>query len=243
MKLEKVYSCPSMPWNSKNYRYSSPETVAGLVSIVIPTYNRLKFLEARINELLLQTYKDIEIIVVDDYSNDGTNDYLQLKRGEDSRIKIISCQSNSNNVSIPRNIGISYAKGEFITFADDDVIQFSDKVEVLLNNLNDNNIVVGQRRGHYSFSWPGNIDTSQFLFRKKLYDNYPYVLTTHADDFALLNTFRVEPYKIINNTVCEYLWHENNRTYKASRKTDPVHYHLLLDGMNIMNDVVLITEH
>lgn len=243
MKLEKVYSCQSASWNNKSYKYSQPETISGLVSFIMPTYNRLKFLESRIIELLRQTYTNIEIIIINDGSSDGSNDYLLEKSKQDERIKIITCQQNSNNVSIPRNIGISYARGEFITFADDDVVQLDNKVELLLDNLGGNNIVVGQRRGHYSFSWPGNIDTSQFLFRKNLYDKYPYVVTTHADDFALLNVFSSEPHKIIENTVCDYIWHDNNRTYKATRKTDPVHYNLLLENMNVQNDVLLITDH
>ena len=85
------------------------------VSVVIPVYNCEKYIAAAIDSVLCQTYKDYEIIVVNDGSSDGTNDIL-LRYG--SKIRVVS-QTNSGPAGA-RNTGVFNAKGEFIAFLDQD---------------------------------------------------------------------------------------------------------------------------
>ena len=87
-----------------------------LVSIVIPTHNRKKHVERLINSILENTYKNIEIIVIDDDSTDGTYEYLKEKFGNLPNFKIV--RNNKNLlVSGSRNKGIGLSKGELIFFS------------------------------------------------------------------------------------------------------------------------------
>lgn len=89
-----------------------------LVSIVVPVYNVEKYVERCIRSLLVQSYSNIEIIIVDDGSIDKSNQVCERLSQEDSRIKLYS-QPNKG-VSSARNLGILHAKGKYITFVDSD---------------------------------------------------------------------------------------------------------------------------
>lgn len=93
--------------------------MGSLVTIYIPTFNRLELLKRSINSVLNQTYRNIEIIVVDDYSTDGTQEFLKKISEEDGRIRYFLKETNSG-ACVSRNIAIKNANGEFITGLDDD---------------------------------------------------------------------------------------------------------------------------
>ncbi len=94
------------------------------VSVIIPTYNRAHFLCEALDSALSQTFKDFEIIIVDDGSTDNTKQVLE-KYG--SRIYYIY-QENKGRAEA-RNTGIRRAKGEHIAFLDDDDIWLPNKLE------------------------------------------------------------------------------------------------------------------
>lgn len=87
-----------------------------MLSVIVPCYNRERYIERCLNSIINQTYKNLEIIVVDDGSTDGTKDIISSI--SDKRIKYIY-QKNSG-VSNARNMGIDNANGELITFVDSD---------------------------------------------------------------------------------------------------------------------------
>lgn len=97
----------------------------GLVSIIIPTHNSADFVCQAVDSCLAQTYRPIEIIVVDDGSTDGTGDRLcgYVLRGE---IKYIF-QPNGER-SRARNRGLDQARGEFVQFLDDDDLLEKEKI-------------------------------------------------------------------------------------------------------------------
>ncbi len=97
-----------------------------LVSIVIPTYNRRRFVADAIDSGLRQTCANCEVIVVDDGSVDGTADFLREKYGD--RIVLIT-QANQGP-GIARNSGIASARGEFIQFLDADDQLHRQKIEI-----------------------------------------------------------------------------------------------------------------
>lgn len=103
-----------------------------LVSIIIPTYNREKTIKKAVNSVLNQTYKNIEVIVIDDGSTDQTEEVI--KAIKDTRLKYFKYKQNQG-ACYARNLGIKKSKGEFITFNDSDDIYQKNKILKQLNNI------------------------------------------------------------------------------------------------------------
>lgn len=89
-----------------------------LVSIIIPVYNTEKFLDKCIQSVLSQTYKNIEIIIIDDGSTDNSYEKLQEYKEKDNRIILL--QQKNSGQGVARNKGIDISKGEYICFIDSD---------------------------------------------------------------------------------------------------------------------------
>lgn len=98
-----------------------------MVSVVIPTHNRVDLLPRAIESVLNQTYKDIELIVVNDGSTDGTDDLME-KYVNNSRIKYINYKPAKGG-NYARNTGIDAANGEYVAFLDDDDEWLPAKIE------------------------------------------------------------------------------------------------------------------
>lgn len=104
-----------------------------LISVVIPTYNRQCTLGRAIYSVLNQTYKKIELIVVDDASTDKTD--LLVKSINDPRLSYIKLEAN-RGANHARNIGIERASGEYIAFQDSDDEWLSEKLEKQIELIN-----------------------------------------------------------------------------------------------------------
>lgn len=89
-----------------------------MISIIIPAYNAASVLPRCLDSILVQTYKDFEIIVVDDGSSDDTSIILAQYASKDNRIHPI--QAKNNGASVARNRGLDLAKGDYIVFCDSD---------------------------------------------------------------------------------------------------------------------------
>ena len=90
-----------------------------MISIIVPVYNTAPYLDKCIESLVNQIYKDLEIILVDDCSNDGSADLIDQWTKKDNRIRIVHKERNSG-VSETRNIALKMAQGDFIGFVDSD---------------------------------------------------------------------------------------------------------------------------
>lgn len=90
---------------------------AAMISVIVPVFNAEAYIEQCIDSVLSQSYRDIELILVDDGSTDGS---LQkcLRRSDDARVKIISVENHG--VSYARNLGLQNASGKWIMFLDSD---------------------------------------------------------------------------------------------------------------------------
>lgn len=98
-----------------------------LVTIGLTTFNAIDTLERAVQSALKQTWKNIEIIAVDDCSTDGTLEKLNYLSSKFSQIKVFSNTKNSG-VAVSRNRVINEAKGEFIAFFDDDDFSFPERI-------------------------------------------------------------------------------------------------------------------
>jgi glycosyltransferase involved in cell wall biosynthesis len=102
-----------------------------LVSVVLPTYNRAHLLPRAINSVLNQTYKSLELIIIDDGSTDKTDEVVGEYKKKDTRIKYLKNTRNSG-APISRNRGIRAAKGKFIAFQDSDDEWLPSKIDIEL---------------------------------------------------------------------------------------------------------------
>ncbi|MBO7095774.1 MAG: glycosyltransferase family 2 protein, partial [Lachnospiraceae bacterium] len=94
-----------------------------LISIIIPVYNAAKYLERSVGSVLKQSYRNLEIITVDDGSTDDSLELLNSFASSDSRVKVIHKENGGS--SSARNAGLKAATGEYIGFIDaDDYIEY-----------------------------------------------------------------------------------------------------------------------
>lgn len=103
------------------------------VSVIIPTRNRAYFLQQAIGSVLDQTFRDFEVVVVDDGSTDATPYVLQKWK---DRIRVV--RQESSGVSRARNVGIRAARGRYLSFLDSDDLWLKDKLEVQVRFLDAN---------------------------------------------------------------------------------------------------------
>jgi len=108
------------------------------VSVIIPTYNRADLLPRAIDSVLNQTFKDFELIIVDDGSTDNTKEIVKEYQKKDERIKYI-WQENSGGPAKPKNTGIKNSQGEYIAFLDSDDEWLPEKLEKQLKLLGSSN--------------------------------------------------------------------------------------------------------
>ena len=102
------------------------------ISVVIPVYNVEDYLEECLNSICSQSFKDIEIICVDDGSTDGSSDILKEYASRDKRIKVIS--QDNQGLGASRNNGLDIAEGKYVYFIDGDDYIDSDALEKLHGN-------------------------------------------------------------------------------------------------------------
>lgn len=112
--------------------YQKAELEEDLVSVVIPTYNRGYCIERAVNSVLNQTWKNLELIVVDDASTDDTESVIRGMK--DSRIKYVRYEEN-RGANHARNVGIHNAKGNYIAFNDSDDEWVPEKLEKQMKQL------------------------------------------------------------------------------------------------------------
>jgi len=112
-----------------------------MVTVIIPTYKRAQYINRAIQSILDQTYKEVQIIVVDD--NDPNTEYRTLlekkmeKYKENKKVMYIQHEKNKNG-AVARNTGIKQAIGEYITFLDDDDYFLPTRLEIMVNALENN---------------------------------------------------------------------------------------------------------
>lgn len=133
------------------------------VSVIIPVYNCVSYLPICLDSIVLQSYKNIEIICIDDGSKDGSSAILDEYAGMDHRFVVI--HQNNSGVSSARNKAISIMTGNYVMFVDADDWLDSDAIEETLKFTKDNRLDI------CSFSYVserGNIHHKKELFSKSI---------------------------------------------------------------------------
>ena len=112
-----------------------------LVSIIMPLYNAERFISQAIESVLLQSYHNFELLIVDDKSTDSSIEIVTRYMKKDKRIKLFFLDVNSGTVKA-RNKAIQEAKGDLISFLDSDDMWLPDKLQRQIAFLNENNLVL-----------------------------------------------------------------------------------------------------
>jgi len=112
-----------------------------LVTVVTPSYNSSPFIRETIESVLAQTYKNWEMIIVDDGSSDNSQEIIREYTAQDERIKLIVNKENVG-ASKSRNIAIAEARGEYIAFLDSDDIWLADKLKNQIVLMQENDVLL-----------------------------------------------------------------------------------------------------
>lgn len=146
------------------------------VSIIVPTRNRASLVGETIDAILKQTFRDLEVIVVDDCSQDDTESII---RGyADDRVRYFYHDSG-RLVAVNRNYGMSQATGEYLAFCDDDDIWLPDRLEKQLPEFEKDdhlelvcsNAVIFNEKGDIRPFHPAGLAARDFTFNSLLRDN------------------------------------------------------------------------
>lgn len=124
------------------------------ISVIVPIYNIEKFLPRCLDSILSQTYRNLEIILVDDGSKDCSGEIADQYAKKDSRIKVIH-QVNSG-VSVARNRGLDQATGDYIGFVDGDDYVEPDMYETLMQIINEHHVDIAHCG--YQMVYPSRVD-------------------------------------------------------------------------------------
>jgi teichuronic acid biosynthesis glycosyltransferase TuaG len=122
------------------FQIIASESKNPLVSVIIPTYNSEKFIFRTLKSVADQSYPNLEIIVIDDCSSDGTTLVVEKFIQNDERFKIIKLVSNSGNPGATRNYALDHVHGDFIALLDHDDIWLKNKIKAQLSFLLTNDL-------------------------------------------------------------------------------------------------------
>lgn len=203
--------------------------IDGLVSIIMPSWNTGRFIAESIESVLAQTYKNWELLIVDDCSTDNTDEVIASFK--DTRIKYFKNEKNSG-AALTRNRAMREAQGEWIAFLDSDDLWAPNKLEKQLRFMNDNGYVfsyhdfvkideeskplnvyvtgpnVVTKQGMYNYGYPGCLT---FMYSAKAMGLIQIKDIKKNNDYAIL-------LKLCKKADC-YLLNENLAQYRIRKKS------------------------
>lgn len=148
-----------------------------LISVIVPVYNVEKYLEKTITHIINQTYRNLEIILVDDGSKDKSGEICDRFAKEDSRIKVFHKENGGSSTA--RNVGIENATGAYIGFLDADDYADEHMYEILYKAAKENDATIVQSMSQ-DFDEEGN------LVKGPLYNTGKTVFIPSEENFRLL---------------------------------------------------------
>lgn len=110
------------------------------VSVIVPVYNCEAYLPKCIESILNQTYRQIQLVLIDDGSSDGSGEICDLYAAQDSRVRVL--HQENGGVSAARNAGLDIMTGEYLLFADSDDTLAADTIETSLKGFSGDGINV-----------------------------------------------------------------------------------------------------
>lgn len=206
-----------------------------LVTIIIPVYNVEKYLSKCIRSVLNQSYKNLEVILVDDGSNDDSLLICKRFREKDDRIKLY--HTDNFGLSHARNIGLDHANGDYIVFVDSDDYVNKNMIDIMMTKSDNTDLVICnyekvQSNGIAEVSQDKQVlkdeiwNTDNFwehyyidglgifccvawnkLYKKKIFDNVRFPIGKIHEDEYIINKIvnRCNSIKVIKNSLYYYV--------------------------------------
>ncbi len=160
-----------------------------MISVIVPIYNVGRFVDACISSILNSTFRDLELILVDDGSTDASGEICDRYAADDSRVRVI--HKTNGGVSSARNEGLQVATGEFICFVDGDDVIHPGMLEILFNVLQDSDSDFSmcsiKRVNAGETVDMGNIDTNTLTRKVIPFEDFCRGLYGHNQDGAFYN--------------------------------------------------------
>lgn len=195
-----------------------------MISVIVPVYNIIPYLPRCVHSIMNQSYRDLEIILVDDGSTDGTDRLCDELAVEDSRIRVFHKENGGS--SSARNLGISKARGEYLGFIDSDDYIEPDMYQRLMEGIEKYHVKVAQI-GRNEIDEAGNLlpdicipPTEETLIGCK---DFMKELLMHRGDCSF----------------CTKLIHRDffvNRQFPIGALNED--FHLLIEGLPQMGDIL-----
>lgn len=211
-----------------------------LVSVVLATYNGIKYLQQQLNSLDAQDYPNLEVIIIDDASTDETYEYLTNYVNRRNNYMLLRNETNLGVVNTFER-GIILAKGDYIALCDQDDVWFPHKIQTLMANIGDDylihsdanlidecgNIISDSYFATYKHeidNYPqylieNNVTGCTCLFRKELLFNinnqFPFGITVHDRLLAILAA-KLNKIKYLDIVLMSYRQHANNQVGASS---------------------------
>lgn len=207
------------------------QIVDGLVSVIMPSWNTAKFIKESIESVLRQTYKNLELIIVDDCSTDNTDEIVYSF--DDPRIRYYHNKRNSG-AALTRNKGLREAQGEWIAFLDSDDLWMPNKLEYQIKFMTENKYIFSyteyEKIDEHDNSLNIYVSGPDIVDKFKMY-RYDYIgqltMMYNAKEFGLIQikdikknndyAIRLQLYK--KNKACCYLLKENLAMYRIRKKS------------------------
>ncbi|MWX42503.1 glycosyltransferase family 2 protein, partial [Francisella tularensis] len=213
-----------------------------LITLVIPIYNIENYLGRCLDSVINQTYKDLEIILVNDGSTDNSLEICESYAKEDSRIKIIN--KNNGGLSSARNVGLDACKGDYVTFIDSDDWVSLDYIEILYKNIIDNNadisiinaIKVKSQNNDFTLKEQKNLLHTYFssiefaldntlpvmacakLYKTKLFENLRFTNSIVFEDEDIMYRLLYHANKIVCTDYIGYFYFQRPTSITSSKK-------------------------
>lgn len=183
-----------------------------LLSVIIPVYNVQSYLNDCLNSVVNQTYQNLDIILIDDGSTDGSSFLCDEWGRKDSRIRVI--HQKNTGVSNARNTGIRHSTGEYITFVDPDDLLHPEMYEIMMNSFENDSIDMVMCR-EYAFYKDETLPKNQPLYHKKEYLSQQQLASLFLLDFTGIITWVWN--KVFKKEIMEHASFPND--YIASEDT------------------------
>jgi glycosyltransferase involved in cell wall biosynthesis len=212
-----------------------------LLSIIMPVYNVAPYLDASIISVLSQTYKNFELIIINDASSDNSKDIINMYAQLDRRIKVIDIEHNTlGGAGIPSNIGIKMAKGQYIGFVDSDDWIPKNAFDNLIRSARIHNaeIVIGNFK---TFDENGRAIVDAYDY--KVWDSLPLNRAFAAFDFPVI--FRLSPVPWRKLYKREFLEKYNIRYPEGDffYEDNPLHWFVLSKADRIVVNDSIVSYH